>query len=268
MKGTGFLILPGGEEWMNIIDANISYGAVYTPTLAPCRTPEELIAALDRAGVERALVVADAIRGGCPSEMNVRSAKETASYRRLMPVWAILPLETGELGTRTEFLDSMKRYGVRALAAYPSKHRYLLDRVGCGDLLDALVECRIPLLLPLEENSGGAGGWALATKLLTETPGLRLIVLGTGPWGDDRLFRPLLRAFPTLFIEISRYELDGGIAALCGKYGAERLVYGSGYPHWAMGGALLTTLHADISEADKGLILGGNIARLLDEVTI
>jgi len=165
---------------MNIIDANISYGAVYTPTLAPCRTPEELIAALDRAGVERALVVADAIRGGCPSEMNVRSAKETASYRRLMPVWAILPLETGELGTRTEFLDSMKRYGVRALAAYPSKHRYLLDRVGCGDLLDALVECRIPLLLPLEENSGGAGGWALATKLLTETPGLRLIVLGTG----------------------------------------------------------------------------------------
>lgn len=253
---------------MTIIDANASFGAVYTPTLAPCRTPEELIAALDRAGVDRALVAADAIRGGCPSEMNVRAALELAPHARLMPVWAILPLETGEFGTRTEFLDSMKRYGVRALAAYPSKHRYLLDRVGCGELLDAMVECRIPLLLPLEESSGGVGGWALAEKLLSETPGLRLIVLGTGPWGDDRLFRPLLRNFPTLTVEVSRYELDGGIAALCGKYGAERLVYGSGYPHWAMGGALLTALHADIPEADKGLILGGNIARMLDEVTI
>jgi len=227
-----------------------------------------LIAALNRAGVDRALVVPDAIRGGCPSEMNVRSAMQMAPYPRLIPVWAILPLETGELGTRSEFLDAMKRHNVRALAAYPSKHRYLLDRVGCGELLDALVECRIPLLLPLDENSGGVSGWALVTKLLTETPGLRLIVLGTGPWGDDRLFRPLLSRFPTLTVEISRYELDGGIAAVCRKYGAERLVYGSGYPYWAMGGALLTALHADIPETDKELILGGNIARLLDEVTI
>lgn len=253
---------------MTIIDANASFGAVYTPTLAPCRTPEELIAALDRAGVDKALVAADAIRGGCPSEMNVRAAVEMAPHAQLMPVWAILPLETGELGTRAEFLDAMKRHNVRALAAYPSKHRYLLDRVGCGELLDAMVECRIPLLLPLEENSGGVGGWALATKLLSETPGLRLIVLGTGPWGDDRLFRPLLRKFPSLSVEISRYELDGGIAALCREYGAERLVYGSSYPYWAMGGALLTALHADIPDADKELIMGGNIARLLDEVTI
>lgn len=253
---------------MTIVDANASYGQVYTPTLAPCRTPGELIAVLDRAGVDRALVMADGIRGGCPSEMNVRVAEEMAAHPRLMPVWAILPVETGEIGTPREFLDSMKRHGVRALAAYPSKHRYLLDRVGCGELLDAMVECRIPLLLPLDESSGGVGGWALATKLLTETPGLRLVVLGTGPWGDDRLFRPLLRAFPTLTVEISRYELDGGIAAVCGKYGAERLVYGSAYPYWAMGGALLTALHADIPEADKELVLGGNIVRLLEEVTI
>jgi len=258
---------------VTILDANVSYGAVYTPTLAPCRTPDDLIGALDWAGIDRALVTADAIRIGCPSEMNVRVAEALARYPRLEPVWAILPMansrqDTGELGSVSEFLAAMKRYGVRALTAFPSKHRFLLDRLACGELLDAMVERHIPLLLPLDESSGGRAGWALVAELLQGTPGLRLVALGSGPWGDDRLFRPLMRRFPTLYLETSRYELDGGIAELCRAYGPERLIYGSGYPRFALGGPLLTAMHAAIPEQDRALVLGGNMLRLLNEVML
>jgi len=254
---------------MLIFDANVSYGPVYTPTLSPCRTPDELVAALDWAGIDRALVAPDLIRIGCPSEMNVRTAEALAPYRpRLEPVWAILPPDTGELGSVPDFLDAMRRHGVRALTAFPSRHRFLLDRLACGELLDAMAARRIPLFLPFGQSSGGSSGWALVGDILRETPGLRLVVIGNGPWGDDRLFRPLLREHPTLVLDTSRYELDGGIAALCRTYGAGRLIFGSGYPATAIGGALLTALHADLADEDRASILGGNLQRLLDEVIL
>ena len=251
-----------------IFDANMSYGPVYTPTISPCRTPSDLIEAMDWVGIDRALVTADMIRNGCPSEMNVHVARELADIERLEPLWAILPLDTGELGTADEFVASMKEHRIRALTALPSQHRFLLDRVACGGILDMMVDLGIPLLLPLSESSGGRSGWALVGEVLRETPGLKVIALGSGPWGEDRQFRPLMREYETLYLETSRYELDGGIAELREMFGAERLIYGSGYPESTTGGPLLTAMHADIPREDADLILGGNLESILEEVKL
>ena len=51
-------------------------------------------------------------------------------------------------------------------------------------------------------------------------------------------------------------------------YGADRLIYGSGYPTAAMGGALLTVLHAEIDASERDAIMGGNLNRLLEEVEL
>ena len=251
-----------------VFDAHVSYGAVVVPAVAPCKTPADLVYALDWSGIDRALVFASAIIKGCPSEANVMVAEELAQYPRLEPVWAVLPSETEELGGPSDLLANMEKHSVRALTAFPSKHRFLLDRTGMGDILDTMAAHSIPLFLHLSENSHGLTSWSLVSQLLEQTPGLRIVALGSGPWGEDRCFRPLLKRYPTLYVETSRYELDGGIAELCRKYGGERLIYGSGYPEFAMGGALITAMHADISDDEKEMILGGNLQRLLDEVDL
>ena len=66
----------------------------------------------------------------------------------------------------------------------------------------------------------------------------------------------------------SRYELDGGIEDICRVYGAERLLLGTNFPDAPMGAAILTLLHADISDADRELIAGGNLNRILQEVRL
>ena len=251
-----------------VFDANVSYGAVVTPTIAPCKTPDDLIYALDWAGIDKALVTASALTHGCPSEVNAQVARELAAYPRLEPVWAILPTETEEVGTAGQLLTAMSENSVRALTAMPSQHRFLLDRTGMGDILDAMAAHNIPLLLRLSESSHGRSGWALVSELLEQTSGLRIVAVGSGPWGEDRQFRPLMKHYTNLFLETSRYELDGGIAELCERYGPERIIYGSGYPAWAIGGALLAAMHADVSAEDRDLILGGNLKRLLDEVDL
>lgn len=201
-----------------IFDANVSYGPVYRPSLTPCRTPDELRDALVWSRTDRALVIADVVRDGAPATMNHLAAREMKDFPELEPVWAALPFATGEMGTPEQFFASMGEYGVKALAAFPSVHKYLLDRLTCGDLLDGMVERKIPLILPLNESSHGLSRWALVADVLRGTPGLRLIVTGSGPWGDDRFFRPLLSKYEGLHLELSRYELDKGIPDLVKHY--------------------------------------------------
>jgi predicted TIM-barrel fold metal-dependent hydrolase len=106
----------------------------------------------------------------------------------------------------------------------------------------------------------------LLTNLLTEYPTLTVVLMAHGSWGEDRFFRPLLDRYPGLHLDISRYELDGGLVELVGRYGAERLLYGSNFPATTMGGPRLMLVRAAISEADRAAIAGGNLKRLLEGV--
>ncbi len=106
----------------------------------------------------------------------------------------------------------------------------------------------------------------LVEYVLHEFPMLTLII--TEHDLEDRCFRPLLEKYEHLYIDISRYELDGGIADLCCKYGPHRLLFGTGFPKNYIGGSVLTLLHADITEEAKRAIAGDNLRRLLGGVRL
>ena len=59
---------------------------------------------------------------------------------------------------------------------------------------------------------------------------------------------------PQLHLELSRYETLGDVEALCGEFGAERLLYGSWYPRYEMGPILYYLHH---TTADGGGAGGG-----------
>jgi predicted TIM-barrel fold metal-dependent hydrolase len=250
---------------LEFFDCNASYGVASVPPLKPATKVEDLLEEMAWCGIQRALVRHASLDNESPQTANRVVRAETAPHPNLHPSWAILPTQTGELGTVDEFLGAMREADVRALWAFPSKHRYILDAVSCGDLLGALSERRIPLFMQRSETSRGLMGWELAGAVLKEFPDLIVVVTGHGSWGEDRYFRPLVEAYPGLHVDTSRYELDGGIADFCRKYGPRQLLFGSAFPNTSPGGAMLTLAHADISGEEKRLIAAGNLDRLLAE---
>ena len=247
---------------MRHVDGNVMVGSPPTGVRVACPDAEALLREMDWAGVEEALVYHAAMLHGSPLQGNRLVLDVTATSSRLHPTWALLPPCTGELGTTDELLQEMRENNVRALWAFPREHHYVLNRLTMGSLLDEVAARRIPLLVPRGD------GWATISEVLADYPELTLVAVGHGPWGEDRFFRPLLERYPRFHLDISRYELLGGLAELVGRYGAELLLYGSGYPQWAMGGPRLMLARAEINEEDRALVAGGNLLRLLEEAEL
>lgn len=253
---------------MEMFDCNCWYGVPKQPPTAPAETVEVLVEEMARAGISRALVRNSAIFEQSPFVGNRLTVEDCAGHEGLEPAWGMLPPHTGELGDVDEFLAAMRRDGVRALWAYPDKHRYLLSATTMGGLLEEMVARGIPLFLRRNEMPGRFETYELAERVLLDFPKLRLIVVAHGSWGEDRLFRPLMQRFPNFAVDTSRYELDGGIEAVCNTYGPTRLLFGTNFPEAPMGGPMLTLLQANVPDEDRELIAGGNLRNILEEVRL
>ena len=253
---------------MKLFDCNAVFGVYSVPPTQRADTVCDLLDEMSYCGIDRALVRQAAQLDETPVVGNPLVCEQIAGHPGLEAAWVILPFQTGEMGTLPEFIAGMGANGVRSLWAYPSKHRYLLNATTCGDLFDEMVARRIPLFLPKEEQSGAFAGWALAEAVLSDFPKLRLVVVGHGSWGEDRYFRPLMERYEHFYTDTSRYELDGGIAEVCKRYGPERLLFGTAFPGTSMGAAMLTLLHCDMPDEYKEAVAAGNLERLLGEVNL
>jgi predicted TIM-barrel fold metal-dependent hydrolase len=131
-----------------------------------------------------------------------------------------------------------------------------------------MIERNIPLFVERNESSGGLVGWAMVESVLRDFPGLILAVVGHGSWGEDRYFRPMIERYKRMYVDTSRYELDGGIADFCGAYGSHRMLFGTNFPHTEMGGAMMTLMHADIPDDAREAVASGNLQRILSEVRL
>lgn len=247
---------------LKFFDAFVRLGAVKQPPPGHDPSVEALLNAMDMAGIESALAASAETDMSSPVTANALIAEICAMQERLHPVWTILPPQTGEMPV-AELLEGMRQHGVHALRADPQQARYQLNRLTFGELFDELIERHIPLFV-----QAMPADWPQVTALLQETPELTVVACDMGPWGTDRSFRPLLEHFPNFYIEISNYELDGGITAFVDRYGPDHMLYGSAWPFRPMGGASLRLRNEPISMDAKEKIAHANLERLLREAIL
>ena len=76
----------------------------------------------------------------------------------------------------------------------------------------------------------------------------------------------LLAACPNVYLETSNFIGQDHVTQFVRRFGAERLLYGSFLPVNDPYTAAGMILDADISEADKEKIAGGNLRRLVQGV--
>lgn len=244
---------------LRLFDCRALVGLPAQPPPAVARTPQDLLAEMDRCGVDEALVHSDETDMSSAVTTNGAITAFCAASERLHPVWRILPPQT-EMPV-DELLGKMRHCGVRILSARPVSAHFLLNGLTFGELFEAMIERRVPLFL-----DRGDTPWPMVIELLRDFPRLILCYVGGGNWGHDRFARPVMRAFDTFYMDTSDYELDGGIKALVEGFGPQRLLFGSGYHRRPMGSASLQLRNLDLADDAKELIAHGNLERLLREV--
>ena len=249
---------------MRFFDCNVFFGLPMQRPLAPVASAEALLSEMDRAGIDAALVWHIAQHDAAPQVGNTLLAEGIAPHPRLYGCWTVLPNQAHEFPPPEVLFRKMRDARVVALRAFPESHRFLLNAVSMGDLLDAMVERRVPLFLSLRRGST----WSQIYDLLADFPELTCVICDHGCWGEDRMFRPLLARYPNVYIDLSQYLLDGGIEALVDTYGPDRLLFGSGFPESYFGGMMMALKHAEVSEQAKAAIAYHNLARLIAEAEL
>jgi predicted TIM-barrel fold metal-dependent hydrolase len=80
---------------------------------------------------------------------------------------------------------------------------------------------------------------------------------------NNRTMYALLERFENLYLQTGGLTVHEGIEDICRRFGAERLVFGSGFPEKTLGAARLHVERARISEPERRLVAAGNLERLL-----
>lgn len=240
-------------------DANCRLGA--TPDGAPGLPDlKTLFSEMDYYGVDKALIRHTSIsKGALTSNGKIAEFLAADQQKRLVGTWCILPSQCDEIPAPDIFFRQMKASRIGALTLSPFEHRYVPCRLTLGKILDAAAERRIPVLL-----DAFAGKWPELYAFLKEFPSLTCIYLEAGgKWGSDRNIRPLIENYQHFYFDTAGYWVPEGIRDLAEKYGSERILYGSGLPHYNQGNGMLQLRHSGLGQKEIAGIAGQNLAALL-----
>ena len=257
---------------MEFFDCNCYFGFPAKLGKSPkvCRSVDDLLSELNRAGIGRAIAWHVAQRDVSPQRGNELLSEAIREHPVLLGCWTMLPAQTGEMPV-DKLLADMKTHRIIALRAFPAAHRYLLNELTMGGLLTEMTARHIPLLYSAGSSQPGVGqrqAWQELYDLLDDFPELTVIITDHGSWGSDRYFRPLLENCPNVYVDTALYFLDGGIEDFVATYGPTRMVYGSGLPERFPGGMMLAIRHGQIPEEAKTAIAVGNLTRIIEEVQL
>jgi predicted TIM-barrel fold metal-dependent hydrolase len=221
-----------------------------------------LLERMDRLGIGKAVVCHtwawqyDPVAGN-RQLMTDLAALPPASRERLVPCWAAVPPATGEQGTVEELGAALDATDVRVVRLFPRDHNYSLGSPDATQLLAMLAGRRILTLIDLDQTS-----WEEIDRVAEREPGLRLVVCRVGYRGLRRMAGVLAR-HPNCAIDLAYFGSHEGVEWLVDRFGASRLLFGTGSPLVDGGGAVTRLMLSRIAEDERDAIGAGNAERLL-----
>ncbi|MBQ7153180.1 MAG: hypothetical protein IJR83_04490 [Clostridia bacterium] len=252
---------------MRILDCHLNFGATNNgEPYRNCDTFEELLAELDRSGIEGGL-----IRCGYSNTVGVNYGNRFLAEKlaetgkeNLFGVWAALPPFTNETPKPEQLPGLMKENRIGALYLAPQAHRFVVDRLTLSGLLGVCCEAKIPVIL----NTSCGVSMEQIYQILSWFPGLTAVVGDKDAWPNARKLYPLAYTYERVYLDLS-YVMDaGGIEDMTGRFGAGKLLFGTAFPERYTGSMLAVTRTAAISDADREMIFGKNLERLIGEAEL
>ena len=231
------------------------------PHYEPQGTLEGLLAALDRFGITEALVYSACGDETHPSVGNRLLLDATRANPRLHACVTLLPPATREFPPPAEHIPALIEQGVRAVRLTPSAHGYTFNSQFCGELLEVLQQHRMPLCI----NVSLFADWVVIDAVAGDFPDLP-IVLTSFSYGMTRNAYGVLARRKNIYPELHGYEVHDGFEDLVPLIGADRLLFGSGWPEFTPASAMTMLACARISRQEKLRIARENLVGLLEGV--
>jgi predicted TIM-barrel fold metal-dependent hydrolase len=215
----------------------------------------QLLRIMDQYGIDRAIVMA-------PTEQFPKNQALAASIRsqpRLLSFAVVNPFGD-ENGVR-ELRTAITEWGMNGLKLMPLRHGYEID----GDAALPLMAAAAELGVAVSIHSGAAQfclPWQIA-RLARRFPTVPVIMdhMGWRYYVDGAIDVALEQ--PNIYLETALVGMPGYIRMAVDKLGPERVIYGSDYPTGHPSSMMANIDAANLKPADKALVLGGNLARIL-----
>jgi len=212
---------------MNCFDFNACFGHWPYWDLHQKR-PDELIAQMDRCGIERAAVmslrglVVDWRRG---NEETLAAARTAPA--RLVAAASLSPFDRGGVAE----LERLAAAGFRLLRLYPQFHSYSLASAFADEICDAAAARALPVMIPTRPMMN----WRFAAlpldpvaALAGRHPRTAFVISGPNYLAEYQSLVELMRRSDNVYCEISALQGFGALARLVGDVGAGRVLFGTG----------------------------------------
>jgi len=235
---------------------------------AATETGAELLAVMDRYGIERALVYdRGSHESGVFDEFEFVLGFCRASAR-LEPAIPVVPPACGEQPGPDELVRLILERGVKAVRACPAAHHFRFDPFSMGRLLGPLEEHRIPVLyvsMHVRDHPWlHAPGWEDIRAVAAAFPELPLVVVYTGMLQGRRLL-PVLEGCPNVRVDLTCASFQF-VEHVVERFGSERLVLASHFPCEDPGLYTSWLNYANVSGEAREAMAHGNLERLVEGI--
>ncbi|MBI4188971.1 MAG: amidohydrolase [Betaproteobacteria bacterium] len=217
--------------------------------------PAELEAIMDEYQLAMTMVMAPTAQ--YPDNESLAIA--IAGHKRLIGFAVVNPYGPGD-GV-PELRRAVMEWGMRGLKLMPLRHGYEAD----GRTARKIMECAAELRVPVSIHSGAQFclPWQIAS-LARLFPTVPVIMdhMGYRYYVDGAI--EVAQEVPNIYLQTALVSMPGYIRMAVDKAGADRVIYGSGYPSGHPASMIATIKAAKLSPAQEALVMGGNLARLMN----
>jgi len=218
---------------------------------------KELEGQMRKCHISRALVGHFKASAWNMDDGNRSLCEELRSFPNLMPCFHLSSnLGSSALPPASKLKNILKKAGARAARVSPRSECYDLDSFYASDLLGMLDDLRLPLLVNWDELDISS-----LPRVCAEYKKIPFILLGAG-FRKSRWMFPLLEKRDNVFFDICRFDDSHLLEEIITRFGAERLLFGSGMPLLSPGAAMTLVCYSETSDVNKKKILSGNWERI------
>jgi uncharacterized protein len=220
----------------------------------------DLLSHMNRLGIDRVVAWHTAARENHPmagNEQMLRELEATDTADRIVPSFIITRSIIDEHGEMERLLDLVKKHNIKAFHFFPEKSGSSLNDI--APLIRTILPFNPVLFLDSFENLGDDIESLL--KFSADFPRVN-IIFTNAMWGHLGKLYKLMEARPNILVDTSLLHVYKANEYIIRKFGAERLIFGTGYKS-NNGASIAALAHAEITPEHARMIAHGNLERLL-----
>jgi predicted TIM-barrel fold metal-dependent hydrolase len=222
--------------------------------------------ALDTFGVKSALVYSSWAKFQNTRSGNEELAKSIKNHGNLYPCFIISPEMEFDRSFPDSFTSSLKDNKVCAVRVCPTSNYYELEEYVMKDMFAILNNMRMPVFIDHDTVKWqDPFNWSQVHTLCEKYPQIPFIPCRHGRKTARNVY-PIMKDCDNLYLDVSYFQLNRAIRDIAEKFGAERMIFGTGMPVFDPRLPITGLVFSQLSDKDRMLVASGNLKRLIGNI--